>query len=147
MGADEPRQAEPLAVAQARMEGKIDVVIGSIANVAEKVVDLGAEVFAHREKISHLDSVTQQLEFDVKAAAKAVVDAEIVRKNTALAVEEADGRKVAAAKALVEQGTTKWSQRQTFAVIGGFVLAIVVGVFGIVWAIKTGSPAPLAPLK
>jgi len=152
----EPREADPVTTALTRIEVKVSETARDVVNVLEKVTTWGVEVVAHREQIVIIQSDVQQLQSDAKAAAQAVIDAEISRKTTAELLKEAtektlkeakaaDDKKVLDAKTLVEQSTTTWSKRQTLAVIGGFVLAIIVGVFGIVWAIKTGAPPSVIP--
>ena len=148
---NEVREDKALAATLTRIEVKVSESAKDIANVLEKVTTWGVEVVVHRGQINTIESEVQQLQSDAKAAAKAVIDAEIARQTTAELLKEAtaealtaaktaDDKKVLDAKTLVEQSTTTWSKRQTLAVIGGFILAIIVGVFGIVWAIKTGTP-------
>ena len=104
MPSAEPREAEPLAVTLTRMEGKLD-------NVVEKVGDLRVEVTAHRGEIRALQSVTQQLESDMKGAEEA-------RTLAAAAVKAADEARVATAKAVVDNSTQRWTPFQrTFAVV------------------------------
>ena len=155
-GADVPNPTDPqttLTETLTRIEVKVSETAKDVVNVKELLVDIKAEVIQHRGQIGTIESHVQQLQSDAKAAAKGVIDAEDARVAVALLLKEttkkalddakaADDKKVLDAKTLVEQSTTTWSKRQTFAVIGGFILAIIVGVFGIVWAIKTGSPPP-----
>jgi ParB-like chromosome segregation protein Spo0J len=149
----QPREAEAIPVTLAHITGAIGGVAKDVVNVLEKVTDLKAEVIQHRGQISGLQSEMQQVKSDAKTAAKAVIDAEEARQTTAELLKEAtkkalddakaaDDKKVLDAKLLVEQSTTTWSKRQTLAAIGAFVLALIVGVFGIIWAIKTGTPPP-----
>jgi polyhydroxyalkanoate synthesis regulator phasin len=149
-------QAELLATTLTRIEVKVCETAKDVINVLEKVTAVQTEVITHREKITVIESHVQQLQSDAKAAAKGVIDAEIARKTTAELLKEAtaaalseakaaDEKKVLDAKTLVEQSTTTWTKRQTYAVIGGFILAVIVGIFGIVWAIKTGTPPPKLP--
>jgi len=146
-----PREAGTVAAALTRIEVKVSETAVTVANILERFGELRTEVVQHRGQIGTIESHVQQLQSDAKAAAKAVIDAETARLTTADLLKEAtektlkeakaaDDKKVLDAKTLVEQSTTTWSKRQTLAVIGGFILAIVVGVFGIVWAIKTGTP-------
>jgi len=146
----DPNEAD-LGATLTRIEVKVSETAKDVVNVKELLVDIKAEVIQHRGQIGTIESHVQQLQSDAKAAAKAVIDAETARLTTADLLKEAtektlkeakaaDDKKVLDAKTLVEQSTTTWSKRQTLAVIGGFILAIVVGVFGIVWAIKTGTP-------
>ena len=137
----EPRPAESMAVSQARAEGKIDVVITSINNLTEKVVDLRSEVTDHRVAIGALQSDMRQVKSDATEAAKAVIEAEVARKNTATAVEEADKKRVADAKSLVDQSAQKWSASpmMRISVVGGFLVALAGVVFGIIYALKTGG--------
>lgn len=109
MPTPEPRETESLAVGQARMEGKIDVVIGSLESVKEKVTDLKSEVTEHRIAINALQSDVRQVKSDAAEAAKAVLEAEVARKNTADAVAQADAKRVADAKALVDQTASRWA--------------------------------------
>src|ERR1019366_49497 len=108
------------------------------------------EVIAHREKIGTIESHVQQLQSDAKASAQAVIDAEFTRKTTAELLKDvtekalndakaADEKKVLDAKALVDQSTNTWTHRQTLVAIGGFILAAIVGIFGSIWAVKTGQ--------
>ena len=148
-----PREAGSVAAALTRIEVKVSETAVTVANILERFGELRTEVVQHRGQIGVIESHVQQLQSDAKASAKAVIDAEDARQTTAQLLKEAtkkalddakaaDDKKVLDAKTLVEQSTTTWTKRQTFAVIGGFVLAIIVGVFGIVWAIKTGNPPP-----
>ena len=149
----EPREAENMAVALAEIKGMVGGVAKDVVNVVELLKEVRGEVIQHRGQIVTIQSDVQQLKSDATVAAKAVVDAELIRQTTAELLKEAtaetlatakaaDDKKVSDAKTLVEQSTSTWSKRQTLAAIGGFILAIIVGVFGIVWAIKTGSPPP-----
>ena len=151
-----PREAGTVAAALTRIEVKVSETAVTVANILERFGELRTEVVQHRGQIGAIESNVQQLQSDAIAAAKAVIDAEKARLDTAALLKEAtektlkeakaaDDKKVLDAKTLVEQSTTTWSKRQTLAVIGGFVLAIIVGVFGIVWAIKTGTPPPKLP--
>jgi chromosome segregation ATPase len=96
----EPREAEAMAITLTRMEGKLDSVV-------EKVSDLRAEVTQHRGEIRALQSVTQQLESDMKGAEEA-------RALAAGAVKDADAARVAQAKALVDNSTQRWTPVQRF---------------------------------
>jgi len=98
----QPREAESISVAQARAEGKIDVVLESVKNVIEKVTDLRGEVTEHRVAIGKLESKTQQLESDMQGAEEA-------RALAATAVKDADAARVAQAKALVDNSTQRWT--------------------------------------
>ena len=153
----EPREAEQTAVVLAEIKGMIGGVAKDVVNVVELLKEVRGEVIQHRGQISGLQSEVQQLQSDAKTAAKAVIDAELIRQTTAELLKEAtaetlatakaaDDKKVSDAKTLVEQSNAQssstWSKRQTLAAIGGFILAVIVGIFGIVWAIKTGSPPP-----
>jgi predicted nucleic acid-binding Zn-ribbon protein len=102
----EPREAEAMAITLTRMEGKLDSVV-------EKVSDLRAEVTLHRGEIRALQSVTQQLESDMKGAEEA-------RTLAAAAVKAADEARVAMAKAAVDNSTQQWTPFQRlFAVFIG----------------------------
>lgn len=94
----EPRETESLAITLTRMEGKLDSVV-------EKVSDLRAEVTQHRGEIRALQSVTQQLESDMKGAEEA-------RTLAAAAVKAADEARVAMAKAAVDNSTQQWTPFQ-----------------------------------
>jgi len=147
----QPREDKSLAATLTRIEVKVSETAKDVVNVKELLVDIKAEVIQHRGQIGVIESHVQQLQSDATVAAKAVIDAEQQRLTTADLLKEAtektlkeakaaDDKKVADAKTLVEQSTTTWSKRQTMAAIGGFIVAIIVGVFGIVWALKTGTP-------
>jgi predicted nucleic acid-binding Zn-ribbon protein len=114
----EPREAEAMAITLTRMEGKLDSVV-------EKVSDLRAEVTQHRGEIRHLQSVTQQLESDMKGAEEA-------RSLAASAVRDADAARVAQAKALVDNSTQRWTPVGRFyATIAA--LAAVAGILYYFW--------------
>ena len=151
-------ETEPRGVAETltRIEVKVSESARDIVNVLEKVTTWGAEVVVHRGQLGKIESDVQQLQSDAKAAAKAVIDAETARETTAALLKEAtkkalddakaaDDKKVLDAKTLVEQSTNTWTHRQTLVAIGGFILAVIVGTFGIIWAVKTGSAAPKLP--
>ena len=156
-GADVPNPTDPqttLTETLTRIEVKVSETAKDVVNVKELLVDIKAEVIQHRGQIGTIESHVQQLQSDAKASAKAVIDAEDARVAVALLLKEttkkalddakaADDKKVLDAKTLVEQSTTTWSKRQILAGIGTFIVAIIVGVFGIVWAIKTGPPPPV----
>jgi peptidoglycan hydrolase CwlO-like protein len=116
----EPREAEPLAVMLTRMEGKLD-------QVRDWVSDLRTEVTQHRGEIRALQSVTQQLESDMKGAEEA-------RTLAAAAVRAADEARVAAAKAQIDNSTQRWTPVQrTFATI--LAVAGVATITGVVAAV------------
>jgi septal ring factor EnvC (AmiA/AmiB activator) len=100
-----------MAVTLTRMEGKLD-------NVMEKVGDLRAEVTQHRGEIRALQSVTQQLESDMKSAEEA-------RMSAATAVKDADAARVAQAKALVDNSTQKWTPFQRLLFAAGSVATVI----------------------
>ena len=129
----EPREAENISVAQARAEGKIDVVLESVKNVIEKVTDLRGEVTEHRVAIGKLESKTQQLESDM-------IGAEEARALAAVAVKDADAARVAAAKAQVDNSDRKWSPLMRFAVVFGSLVTGMAAIIGIILALKSGSP-------
>jgi len=113
----EPREAEAMAITLTRMEGKLDSVV-------EKVSDLRAEVTQHRGEIRALQSVTQQLESDMKGAEEA-------RTLAAAAVKAADEARVATAKAVVDNSTQRWTpfQRSFAAVVAMAALASILFYF------------------
>jgi hypothetical protein len=142
----EPREAEAMAVTL----GRIDVKVGNILDVIKEV---RVEVTQHRGKIGKLELDMQQVQSDQATAAKDLLTADKAREDTAAALEKQNALALAKAKDAVDsearqsaqsnaKSTSTWSKRQTLAAIGGFVLAVIVGIFGIVWAIKTGSPPP-----
>ena len=126
----EPREAESMAITLTRMEGKLDGVV-------EKVSDLRAEVTQHRGEIRSLQSVTQQLESDMKGADEA-------RGLAALAVKNADEARVAAAKAQVDNTTNKWSPALRLAVVFGSVFSVLVVTITLYAALHSGTN-PLIP--
>ena len=148
-----PREAGSVAAALTRIEVKVSETAVTVVNILERFGELRTEVVQHRGQLSTIESNVQQLQSDARAAAKAVIDAETARLSTAELLKEAtekalsdakaaDDKKVLDAKTLVEQSTSVWSKRQIVTFIVGTVVAIIVGVFGIVWAIKTGTPSP-----
>lgn len=150
------RSATSLADSLTRIEVKVSETAVIVSNVRDLLGTVQVEVITHRERLGVVDSAIQQLQSDSKAAAKAVIDAETARKTTAELLKEAtekalsdakavDEKKVFDAKQLVEQSTTKWTHRQTISAIVGVCCAVIVGIFGIIWAIKTGTPAPKLP--
>jgi hypothetical protein len=154
------RSATSLADSLTRIEVKVSETAVVVGNVRDLLGTVQVEVIAHREKFGPIESAIQQLQSDAKVAAKGVVDAEATRLATAKLLKEAtektlqeakdaDEKKVLAAKTLVEQttakSTTAWTHRQTVAAIVGVCCAVVFGIFGIIWAIKTGTPAPKLP--
>ncbi len=146
----EPREAEAMAVTLVRIET-------GVGNILEKVTEVRAEVVVHRGQIGTIESKVQQLQSDAKVAAKAVIDAEDARQTTAELLKEAtektlkeakaaDDKKVADAKTLVEQSTTKWSPALRMSVIFGTVFAGLVVLIAAVVAFRSGM-APVVPLK
>lgn len=151
-----PREAGSVAAALTRIEVKVSETAVTVVNILERFGELRTEVVQHRGQLGTIQSAVQQLQSDATAAAKAVIDAEDTRKTTAALLKEAtaatlaearaaDDKKVSDAKLLVEQSTTAWTKRQIITVIVGTAVAIIVGVFGIVWAIKTGTPPSVIP--
>jgi uncharacterized protein (DUF1800 family) len=145
-----PRETT-VAAALTRIEVKVGETAITVGTILERFGELRTEVVQHRERLGTVESHVQQLQSDARVAAKAVIDAEDTRKTTAALLKEAteatlkeakaaDDKKVLDAKTLVEQSTNAWTKRQIVAVIVGSVVAVIVGVFGIVWAIKTGTP-------
>jgi regulator of extracellular matrix RemA (YlzA/DUF370 family) len=145
-----------LATTLTRIEVKVSETAVVVGNVRDLLTAVQIEVIAHREKIGTIESHVQQLQSDAKASAQAVIDAEFTRKTTAELLKDvtekalndakaADEKKVLDAKALVDQSTNTWTHRQTLVAIGGFILAAIVGIFGIIWAVKTGTTAPKLP--
>jgi len=126
------REAGSLAETLTRIEVKVSESAKDITSVLEKVTGVGAEVVVHRGQIVVIQSEVQQLKSDAKAAAQAVIDAEIARQTTAELLKEAtkkalddakaaDDKKVFDAKMLVEQSANTWLTPMRLAAIFGTV--------------------------
>lgn len=122
----EPRETEAVAVTLVRIDLKVDGIAKDISNVLEKVNEVRLEVIDHRCQIGKLQSDMQQVQSDAEAAAKAVIDAEVTRKNTAHTVQEEMEKRVAAAKALAEQSKAVWSPFQKMLLVITAATAVAV---------------------
>lgn len=116
-----------MQVTLTRMEGKLDGVV-------EKVSDLRGEVDRHRDSITKLQSIAQQLQSDMSGAEEA-------RSLAAAAVKSADEARVAAAKAVVDNSNQKWTPvMRLYATLGALAsLAVTLSLF-IVHLNTTGVP-------
>jgi chromosome segregation ATPase len=85
-----------------RIEGMVGGVSKDIANLTEKFIDVKAEVVVHRGQLGTIQSQVQQIQSDQAAAAKAVVDADKAREDTAAALEKQNADQVAKAKDAVD---------------------------------------------
>lgn len=129
--------AEPVGVTLARMEG---ILVG----VDYKVGDLLTRMTKVEERVDRQESVTQQLQSDAAAAAKALIDADKGRESTAKALKDADAERVASAKEKVDQEaqkavqeTQKWTPIQRLA---GFAVAAVTVIGTVITAVMLLKP-------
>jgi len=145
---NEPSEDKTLAATLTRIEVKVSETAKDVVNVKELLVDTKAEVIQHRGQIGKIESHVQQLQSDAKAAAQAVIDAELARQTTAELLKEAtkkalddakaaDDKKVLDAKTLVEQSANTWLTPMRLAAIFGTVFTGLGVALAIFMALRT----------
>ena len=90
-----PPAAESVPVQLTRMEGDLKLILFQVTDVSRRVGNL-------ETKTPIMQSAIQQLQSDARAAAKAVVDADRAREDTAAALEKQTADQVAKAKDAVD---------------------------------------------
>jgi hypothetical protein len=103
----DPPAYETVPVQLTRMEGDLKLILFQVTDVSRRVGNLEAQMPLQQSAI-------QQLQSDARAAAKAVVDADKAREDTAVALEKQTADQVAKAKDAVDgaarQATTSAQQ-------------------------------------